>query len=304
MDSQINSITEKLYIPKMIDNIYNTNFLLSRLNKNKRSLDGGTQIAQPVEYDELVSGAAFQGYDLLDTVVNEIASQALFDWRHYFVTLGWSREDYLKNKSSKTKIVNLVSAITQNATKKMQKLLTAAIFGSNSGGNDIDGLGIITAAGTTDCGGLDSNDFSTWAPTRDTTTTVLTLAAMNSLYRTIMDGPDAPTIVVTTDAIMGYYYNISTPLQRYVNTDTAKSGFTTLEFNGIPLYADKACTASTIYMLNEDHLWLAVHKDEDMRYKAAQEPLNQAVSLGQVFWYGNLVTDSRRRQGVMTAIAA
>jgi hypothetical protein len=306
MEQQLLSITTKLYIPNAIDNIFNSNYLLSRLRKTQKSFDGGTSIAIPIEFDELTSGGSFTGLELLNTSVNDVTTLAEYNWRHYYVTVGWSRDDYLKNKGSKTQIVNMVSMLTKNASKKMQKMLTSGIFASSKvNASDIDGLSTsITAASTTACGGLTSSDFSTWAAQRDTTTTKLTLSAMNTQYRAAADGPDAPTIVVTTDAIFGYYYDIATPLQRYGNEDAAKQGFTTLTFNGIPVVSDKACTSGAVYMLNEDHLWLAAHSDEDMRYKEPQEPLNQAASLGQIFWFGNVITDARRRQAVLTAITA
>jgi hypothetical protein len=287
-------------------NIFNSNYLLSRLRKGQKSFDGGVQIAIPIEYDELTSGGSFSGLELLDTAVNDVATLAQYDWRQYYVTVGWSRSDYLKNKGSKTQIVNMVSMLTQNASKKMQKQLTTGIFQTTkAASSDIDGLVVATvAASTTDCGGLDSNDFATWAAQRDTTTTKLSLAAMNALYRDAMDGPDAPTIVVTTDDILGFYYDIATPLQRYQNADAASQGFTSLSFNGIPVVSDKACTTNYLFMLNENHLWLAAHSDEDMRYKKPQEPLNQAAELGQIFWMGNLITDARRRQAVMTGITS
>jgi hypothetical protein len=276
------------------------------MRKKQKNFDGGNSINVPLEYAELASGSSFAGLQLLDTSINDVITNAQYEWRHYYVTIGWSRGDYLKNKGSKTQIINLVSTVTNNASKKMQKLLTTGIFQTTKvASTDIDGLVVaICAAGGTACGGLTSTDFANWAPQRDTSTTKLSLSAMNTLYRSAMDGPDAPTIAVTTDAIMGYYYDIATPLQRYEKTDEAAQGFTTLLFNGIPVVVDKSCPAGYLFMLNEDHLNLFVHSDEDMRVKPVQEPLNQAASLGQIFWYGNIGTDARRRQAVMTAITA
>jgi hypothetical protein len=306
MESQLLSVTEKLYIPKAIDNIFDSNYTLKKLRASQKSFDGGTKIAIPIEYAELASGGSFTGLELLDTAVNDVATLAEYDWRQYYVTVGWSRADYLKNKGSKTQIVNMVSMLTDNASKKMSKMLSTGLFQTTKAAtSDIDGLVVATvAASTTDCGGLDSNDFSAWAAQRDTTTTKLSLASMNTLYRAAMDGPDAPNYIVTTDAILGYYSDIATPLQRYTNADSATQGFTTLSFNGIPVVSDKNAPASYLFMLNLDHLWLCAHKDEDMRYKKPTEPLNQAAELGQIFWMGNICCDSRRRQAVMTAIAS
>lgn len=305
-ETMLDSITTKLYLNKAIDNIFDTNALLSRLRRNQRSYDGGTSIAIPIEYDELASGGSFQGLELLDTAVNDFITQASYDWRHYYVTLGWSRGDYLKNKGSKQRIVDLVESSFKNASKKMQKNLTTGLFQtSKASSSDIDGLvTAICAAGSTSCGNLTSSDVSTWSPQRDTTTTTLTLAAMNAVERDASDGSDRVTLWVTTDDILGYYYDIATPQQRYTNADkTANQGFTALTFNNVPIISDKNCTSSYLFGLNEDHLWLAVHKDEDMRYEPPMKPLNQAAELGQIFWFGNIVTDARRRQSVLTAIA-
>ena len=148
METGITAITEKLYVPKFADNVYSSTPLLSKLRAGEKGYDGGTSIAVPIEYAELVSGGSFQGLQLLDTSVNDLATQASYDWREYYVTLGWSSRDYHINKGSKTQIVNLVEAMFKNATKKMAKNLTTGIFQtSKAASTDIDGLpAAITAA--------------------------------------------------------------------------------------------------------------------------------------------------------------
>lgn len=309
MEDQITTMTTKYFLKDLVDNIFSTNALLSRMRKNERTYDGGTSIAVPVMYARAASGGSFSGLSLLDTAVGDIATQAQFEWRHYYVTLGWSRENYLKNASSKARIVDLVQASTDNASETMQYNLTTGLFQtSKAASSDVDGFATaMVAAGTTDWGGLDSNDFSTWQPGgaaagRDTTTATISLNAMNVIYRQVSDGNDAVTVVVTTDTIFTYIYNLLTPNQQYVNTTDAKSGFTQLSWNGIPVITDKNATANYVYFFNEKHFWLGVHEEENMRYEKPKTPVNQASSIGQIFWYGNLVGDSRRRQGVMTAI--
>jgi len=306
VDTGIIAMTEKVYVPKFADNVFNTNPTLARLKKGEKTYDGGTSIVVPIEYAELASGGSFNGLDLLSTNVNDIATQAQFEWRQYYVTLGWSRKDYLINKGSKTQIVNLVEAMTKNASKKMQKNLTTGIFQtSKAATTDIDGLATaITAASTTNCGGISSTDLSTWAAQRDTSTTKLSLAAMNTQERAASDGDDRTTLWVTTDAIYGYFYDIATPLERLADKDMAALGFTSLSFNGRPIVSDKSCSSGYLYGLNEDHIWLAVHSDENMRYQKPQTPLNQAAELGQIFWMGNICTDARRRHVQFSAIAS
>ena len=306
MDSQLIAMTEKLYIPKLVDNVYDTNWTLKKLRAGQRSYDGGRKITPAIEYEEAASAGSFTGLEILDTTVGDISTSADYEWRQYFCTLGWSRRDYLINKSSKARIVDMVSAVTNNASKKLQKLLTTGLFQSSKADTtDIDGLIVaICAAGSTECGGLTSSDFAKWAPVRDTTTTKLTLAAMNSTWRDANDGTDTIDLIVTTDDVLGYFYDISTPLQRYNDSEAAKAGFTSLSFNGTSVVSDKNCTANHLYMLNLSHLWLGVHESENMRYQKPQTPIDQAGDIGQIFWMGNLVCDSRRRQAVMTAITS
>lgn len=305
MDNQIDAITRKVYIPKAVNNVFDTNYLLKRLRSNQKTFSGGTKIAQPLEYDELVSGGSFQGLEILEVEVNDIISNAEFDWRQYYVTMGWSRRDYLMNKGNKEQVVNMVSSFSRNASQKMQKNLTTGLFQtSKAKSTDIDGLvTAICAAGSTACGGLTSTDIATWTPQRDTTTTKLSLASLNAQERGASDGTDRVSIWVTTDDIYGYFYDIATPLERLQNKEAGDLGFTALSFNGKPFMSDKNCTSSYVFGLNENHLWLVSHSDEDMRYEPPVKPLNQAASLGQIFWMGNIMTDARRRQAVSTAIA-
>lgn len=306
MESGILAMTEKVYVPRFADNVYQTNPTLARLRRGEKSYDGGSKIAVPLEYAELASGGSFNGLDLLATTVNDIATLAEYDWRQYYVTFGWSRKDYLMNKGSKTQVVNMVEASTKNASKKMQKLLTTGLFqATKAATTDIDGLVVaITAASTTDCGGLDSNDFSTWAAQRDTSTTKLSLTALNKIERDASDGDDRITLWVSTDAIYGYFYDIATPLERLQDKDMAALGFTSLSFNGKPFISDKSVTAGYIHGLNENHIWLGVHSEENMRYERPVKPLNQAAELGQIFWMGNICTDARRRLAQFSAVTS
>lgn len=44
METGITAITEKLYIPKFSDNVYNSNPFLAKLKAGEKELDGGAQI--------------------------------------------------------------------------------------------------------------------------------------------------------------------------------------------------------------------------------------------------------------------
>jgi len=306
MKTGIEAITDDLYLKKFADNVYNTHPSLAKLNTGKKTFAGGANIVIPIEYQELVSGGSFTGLGYLDTAVNDLATQASYAWREYYVTYGWSNRDKYINQGSKTQIVSLVEAMTKNATKKMQKQLTTGIFQtSKAATTDIDGLPVaITAAGSTACGGLTSSDIALWAPQRDTTTTKLSLAAMNAQERAASDGMDRTDLWLTTDAIYGFYYDIATPLERLGEKETASLGFTNLAFNGKPLMTDKAAPTGYLFGLNLDHIFLAVMQGRDMTYVKPGLPLNQSSELGRIEWMGNICTDARRRLIQFSAITS
>ena len=134
-----------------------------------------------------------------------------------------------------------------------------------------------------------------------------------------------PTIIVTTETIwatieglaMGTIsFNNPIPgLSRQYGQVTAagvkpgaagETGFTALFLRGIPMVADEHCTSGRIYLLNENHIGLAIWPYADFPGYTSQAnyngfcwtglkvPTNQDASVGQFLWYGQLVTDACR----------
>jgi hypothetical protein len=221
----------------------------------------------------------------------------------YYANISIFRHEELKN-SGKAQIINLLKAKTQVAEKTLSDTLGTDIFGANSSGIALDGLGIICAASTTECGGLSSTDITTWAPVRDTTSTVMSISALQSLYGDLTNDNEAPSVIITTQDNFDRYYNILSAMHRFVDIKTADGGFQSLTFNGKPILVDSHCTANYVYMLNEKYLDLVIHSDENFRFEPFIKPTNQNVKVAKVYFAGNLVTSQRRQQGVATSIAA
>lgn len=71
--NQINAITQKKFLPKLYDNIFDSNVLLSEMKKGNgyRKLDGGEKIVVPLEYAQLTAVGSYEGSDVLSTTDNE-----------------------------------------------------------------------------------------------------------------------------------------------------------------------------------------------------------------------------------------
>ena len=76
-------------------------------------------------------------------------------------------------------------------------------------------------------------------------------------------------------------YALLQPQQRFMDSESAKGGFSSLMFNGVPFIADSHCPASHIFMLNEKYLHLFYHPSENFRFEPFSRPLNQNIKIGE-----------------------
>jgi hypothetical protein len=109
---------------------------------------------------------------------------------------------------------------------------------------------------------------------------------------------------MATRANYNRYYALLQPQQRFQDSESAKGGFQSLMFNGIPVLADSHCPANHIFFLNENYLHLFVHKDSDFKFEPFQKPVNQAVKVAKIYWTGALGSSNNRMHGVLSAITA
>jgi hypothetical protein len=135
----------------------------------------------------------------------------------------------------------------------------------------------------------------------DSTTTTLTLAAMQAVYSDCTIGNDKPSVIMSTRTLYSSVYALLQPQQRFTDGETANAGFSNLLFNSTPLIVDSHCPASHMFFLNEEYLHLFYHPDENFKFTGFQKPVNQAVKTGQIMWAGALASSNCRMHGALTA---
>jgi len=94
------------------------------------------------------------------------------------------------------------------------------------------------------------------------------------------------------------------PQQRFQDSETAKGGFSSLMFNGVPVIDDSHCASGDMFFLNEKYLHLWYHKDENFKMDAFQKPINQNVRVAKIYWMGALGSSNNRMHGLLDAITA
>lgn len=300
---QISAITERKFIPKLVDNIFDTDPILSRAKKKWiEKIDGGTSIIQPLNYAQTTASDWFSGADTLSTTDNEVISAAEYHWKQIYANITISRRDELVN-SGDAQVINFVKAKTEIAEKTIADKMADGIYSDGSTAKSIVGLRVIVDTANT-VGGIAQGTYSWWQSQENSSMTTMTMAGLMSMFNTLSINNEGPTVLVGTRPVYNLYYGLLQPQQRFTDSETAKGGFSNLMFNGVPFIAGSKVPSSHLFMLNERYLHLYVHTKEDMRFEPFQTPINQAVKSAKIFWMGALGSSNCRMQGKFTAIAA
>lgn len=300
---QISAITEKKFIPKLVDNIFDSDPLLQRHKKKSyMKLDGGERIVQPLNYAQTSASGWYSGADTLSTTDNEVITAAEYTWKQLYANISITRSDELKN-SGDSQVINFVKSKTQIAEKTMVDKLGDGLYSDSTDAKSIVGLRTIIGTANT-VGGIAQGTYSWWQSQVDSSTTTLTMAALQTMFNNLTINNEGPSVIMATRANYNRYYALLQPQQRFMDSETAKGGFQSLMFNGVPFIAGSKVPSGHILMLNEQYLHLYVHKDEDMRFEPFQKPVNQNVKVAKIFWFGAYGSSNNRMHGKFSAVAA
>jgi hypothetical protein len=301
---QVSAITQKKFIPKMYDTIFDSNPLLQRARKKGwyEKLDGGERIVVPLIYATTSASGWYAGSETLDTSDNQNISAAEYTWKQLYANITIRRDEELKN-SGDSQILSLVKNKMKIAEKTMSDTLGTGLYSDGSDAKSIVGLRDIVAVDQT-VGGIGQTANSWWQGKVDSTTTVLSIPAMQTQHTAATVDNDSPSVGVATRTIYDLYYNLLQPQQRFADSEVAKGGFTSLMFNGIPIISDSHCPASHLFFLNEDYLYLWAHKDEDMRMEPFTKPINQNVKVAKIYFMGAMGSSNNRLHAKFSAITS
>ena len=307
---EILSTTLKNYVPKLTDNIFSARPLFYALTNGQtmRRIGGGAKIVVPVLGKTNATASSYSGTDTIATTASDGMTAAEFDWKQYAVTVTISGIEEAKN-SGDEQIIDLLEGKIFQAQESVIQNMNTMLFGAASGS---DWNGIQDVVGTSNTfGGIDSSDGDNawWRSTvTDHAEANLSLNAMGSLYNTISEGNDQPTIIVTSQLGYEAYEALLTNNVRYTDTDMANSGFQNLMFKGAPVVFDDDIPAGTtsgsgrMYMLNTKYIQLVAHSDVWFKPTPFVRPTNQDAVFSQILCYGQLTASNRKRQGLLDDI--
>ena len=260
---QINSITEKKFMKKLVDNVFDSSPLLQILkDKSYDKLDGGDQIVCPLNYAQTTAAGFYTGADTLSTSDNENITGAAYTWKQAYAGISITSLDEKKNSGDAAQ-VSLLKSKMMIAEKTLADILGTALYNTGATANQLVGLRAIVASSNT-IGGISQSTNTWWAAgVDDSSTTTFSISALQTAYNTLTINNETPDLILATRANYNRYYASLQPQQRFTDSGTAKAGFSNLMFNGSKFISDSKCPANHIFVIDTNYLHLWVHKDED-----------------------------------------
>ncbi len=185
----------------------------------------------------------------------------------------------------------------------MSDNLSTGLYNSGSDAKAFGGLRLMLSTSNT-VGGISQSANSWWQANVDSTTTTLSMSALQTQFNAASIENDSPSVGIATRAVYNNYYALLQPQQRFVDSETAKGGFQNLMFNGIPIIVDAHQASNGLMFLNEKYMHLFIHKDEDFRFEDFVKPVNQNVKVGKVYFMGALGSSNNRMHAFLSGLTA
>lgn len=299
---QVSAITEKYFMPKLTDNIFKSIPLFTRMQKKIDTLSGGTKVMVPLNYAQSDAGGWYYGADTLNNQDTDNITSAEFEWKQIYEPIVISRRDELVNSGQQAK-VNFVKSKMKIAEKSIRDKVAVGLWNAGTTTNAILGLRSFLSVSAT-YGNISQTTYSFWQANVDSSTTTTSISAVNSQWSATALNGDTPSVLLSGSARYNNYYNLLQPQQRFMDSDTAKGGFTSLMFNGVPWIMDSKAPSTHVVGLNEEYLHLLVHKDENFRLDPFQKPINQNVRVAHIFAMLAFASSNNRMHFALTALTA
>jgi hypothetical protein len=295
----------------VVDNITGNNALLRFMKKrgNIKTKSGGYEIAKPISYAENSTYQRFSGLDTLNVNQSEVLSAAKFDWQQAAIHVVASGRE-LRMNNSKEAMIDLVDARIDAAKATAANNLSIDLYSDGALPNQIGGLSLlIQTNGQGTVGGINSTTYTNWrnqfreiAGTNTWTKSTIK-GEMNALWLNCVFGQEMPDLLLSSHDFYAAYEESLQDNQRYTDASMAAAGFETLKYKSASVVFDTntnfGTTAERMYFINTKNLYLIQHSEAQWTQDDEKKPINQDGVVIPMYWMGNLITDSRRRQGIL-----
>lgn len=255
--------------PKVVDTVLTSNIVTQWALWERKTKFTSNNKRIVVKTEKANNWGSFSGLDRFNTNQVNTTQKLVFSPRSYEqpIVLPW---DELALAKTKDAMIDLQIEKGEEASQEMAEDIGTILYGDGTGNSNKDFLGLIAWAddGTNVAtyGGLSRATFPTIKGTLDSTTTVITFAALNTMLRSTNSGTQKVNLMLTTEAIWDFLDALFTATNNQTDAWTSndrlikkempwlawQAGFTTLHYRGVPIIADEVCPADHLFLINKE----------------------------------------------------
>jgi len=275
-DDKVQSITQETLIPKVVDNVLNSNVLTARILSNAKE-GRGYDVRKPLKYKNSGTAGSFAGLDTFSASQLNTKVKMIYDMRAVRIPVAIAGMDEVANASAPVSI-NLVTETLEEVEQELADFIGSLLYADGTGNNSKDyiGLDAIIDDGSTigTIGSLSRTTYPVLDATRTASGGTLTIAKMGTLTDAISSGSAKyhTNLYVSTKTVWSFFEQLLTPTVREQYNMTGmpsigatggmtqgsglqgQQGFVALSFRGVPFCKDEKATTGNLYALNENFL--------------------------------------------------
>lgn len=299
--SELAATTLEYYEPNLQDNIFKKHAVLDHMKENggTKTVDGGTKLRMPLMMAVNGSTQTFSGMDTLDLSYQDTVDAAEYEWRFYNTSIVFTKTDEMKNRG-KSQVISLLKAKITQAENSAREEIAGDLFTGTDAAGEIVGLETVVGTGT--YGNIAGATYTWWQSTVDSDAVTLSVADMRSAKNSANNGNGGSnvSIIVTTQTLFEKYhglltatYQMNQPAVTKEAQRIADAGFTSTQFEGVPMVYDEQCTSGAMYFLNVENFKIMMLEGGDFKLQDANSPANQHIMVKHILFAGNTATDRR-----------
>ena len=276
--------------------------------------NGGKEIQADVMYAGN-SAQYFSGYDVLNTDAVDGVTAAFYPFRYAAVpiTINFTEEQENRKKDS---AMSLLEAKTRQSMLTLRDQINTSLYSAQTGKAPLgvqDSIADAPASSPTTLGGITISGNSWWQnkannATADTSFTTIVntnfyegMVRMSTTWNDVSEGNEQPTNIFTTNSIYADFEEIfeGTGYQRLSGKDSPGVDGRLPSFRGIPVQYDRDCGTGRMYFLNTNYLKMHMQSGMNFSKTPFRENSNQLAKVAFIVVGLQIVTNNRRRQGVI-----
>jgi hypothetical protein len=283
--------------------------------KNKVVRRGGLHIESRFIYTPWSTGGFFYGPEVLNVEPSDPEISGAWEWKEVETNVTIDQRSLIR-ADSEYAVANYVIEQCEIAKMDLRDKIAYGVWSDGTNFKVFDGMFEIVDNGTisTTYGGLTRASYPFLNAQVDSTTTVLGLGAMNSLWDLCTKGARAPKLTVSIRANLTRFENLLQAQVQYtqptavVDQTFASGGFSGGWYRNQPWMVDEhipsATTEGNLFFLNDDYFELVINENGDFVVHPFQMPTNQFVITSLTYVAGNIICTNPQVQGKFTALTA